>query len=248
MPINPDAVGTKGEPARRSWTSKDALHLRPRRGRRRGRPARRAGLHHREHQRRAPAGAADDGRRARRRLRRRHGRRSAPSTRPCSSTASRASRCTGEIPVEGELETVGEITGIYDKGKGAVVVSESDGHRSSTTGEPLFTTRMSAFIRGEGGWGGDRGPSGRRTWRPSATPDHTVTYADPPRPGAALPPVRRPQPAALRPVVRGDGRLRPADPPRPLHLRLHRPGAAAHAVRQRPGPLQGRWTAASRRR
>ena len=25
MPINPDAVGTKSEPARRSWTSKDAL-------------------------------------------------------------------------------------------------------------------------------------------------------------------------------------------------------------------------------
>ena len=29
------------------------------------------------------------------------------------------------IPVEGELEAVGEITGIYDKGKGAVVVTES---------------------------------------------------------------------------------------------------------------------------
>jgi hypothetical protein len=25
MPINPDAVGSKGEPGRRSWTSKDAL-------------------------------------------------------------------------------------------------------------------------------------------------------------------------------------------------------------------------------
>ena len=25
MPINPDAVGAKSEPARRSWTSKDAL-------------------------------------------------------------------------------------------------------------------------------------------------------------------------------------------------------------------------------
>ena len=29
------------------------------------------------------------------------------------------------------------------------------------SGELLWTTRSSAFIRGEGGWGGDRGPSGR---------------------------------------------------------------------------------------
>ena len=41
--------------------------------------------------------------------------------------------------------------------------------------------------------------------------------------------------------VRRDGRLRPADPPRAVHLRLHRPGAAARAVRRRPGavPLDG---------
>ena len=25
MPINPDAVGTQGEPSRRSWSSKDAI-------------------------------------------------------------------------------------------------------------------------------------------------------------------------------------------------------------------------------
>jgi acyl dehydratase len=79
-----------------------------------------------------------------------------------------------EIPVEGELEAYGEITGIYDKGKGAVVVTES----TSTlvdTGEPLFTTRMSAFIRGEGGWGGDRGPAGGANAAPERAPDHTVT-------------------------------------------------------------------------
>ena len=33
-----------------------------------------------------------------------------------------------EIPVEGELEAVSEITGIYDKGKGAVVVIGEQGH------------------------------------------------------------------------------------------------------------------------
>src|SRR3546814_8385128 len=64
-----------------------------------------------------------------------------------------------EIPVEGELEAVSEITAIYDKGKGAVVVSDTTA-KIVDSGEPLFDVRMSAFIRGEGGRGSDRGPSG----------------------------------------------------------------------------------------
>ena len=36
---------------------------------------------------------------------------------------------------------------------------------------------MSAFIRGEGGWGGDRGPSGPRNVPPERDPDHVVSYA-----------------------------------------------------------------------
>jgi acyl dehydratase len=43
------------------------------------------------------------------------------------------------------------------------------------TGEPLFDTRMSAYIRGEGGWGGDRGPSGTPNAAPEREPDHSVT-------------------------------------------------------------------------
>jgi len=35
---------------------------------------------------------------------------------------------------------------------------------------------MSAFIRGEGGWGGDRGPSGPRNAPPERAPDHVVSY------------------------------------------------------------------------
>ena len=35
---------------------------------------------------------------------------------------------------------------------------------------------MSAFIRGEGGWGGDRGPSGPQNVPPDRAPDHEVTY------------------------------------------------------------------------
>jgi acyl dehydratase len=43
---------------------------------------------------------------------------------------------------------------------------------------------MSAFIRGEGGWGGERGPSGPRNVPPSAEPDEVVTLAT--RPEQAL--------------------------------------------------------------
>lgn len=81
----------------------------------------------------------------------------------------------GEIPVDGKVSTVGEITGIYDKGKGAVVVLESTS-TDVATGRPLFKNRMSAFIRGEGGWGGDRGPSGPQNVAPDRAPDHEVTY------------------------------------------------------------------------
>jgi acyl dehydratase len=64
-----------------------------------------------------------------------------------------------ELPVEGSVSTTAEITAIWDKGKGAVVevTSRSVG---ADDGEPLFDVVMSAFIRGEGGWGGDRGPAG----------------------------------------------------------------------------------------
>lgn len=87
-----------------------------------------------------------------------------------------------EIPVEGTLESAGEVVAIYDKGKGALVVLEWKAALADT-GDPLFTTRMAAFIRGEGGFGGDRGPSGVRT-PPERKPDHVVTYQT--RPDQAL--------------------------------------------------------------
>jgi acyl dehydratase len=64
---------------------------------------------------------------------------------------------------------------VYDKGSGALVVTETESVDAATD-KPLFTTRSAAFIRGEGGWGGDRGPSGPRNVPPERTPDHEVTY------------------------------------------------------------------------
>ena len=82
------------------------------------------------------------------------------------------------IPAEGTIRTTSKITGIYDKGKAAVVVTEAKSV-DAKTGEPLLTTRMSAFIRGEGGWGGDRGPAGaQRAARARARPQRHLP--DPP--------------------------------------------------------------------
>jgi len=77
------------------------------------------------------------------------------------------------IPVEGTVILTSKITGIYDKGSAAVVVSETV---AVMDGEPLYTNVGSSFMRGEGGWGGDRGPSGPQNVPPERPADHEVTY------------------------------------------------------------------------
>ena len=125
-----------------------------------------------------------------------------------------------------------------------LVVLESES-RHAGSGEPAFTNRTALFIRGAGGFGGPAQPRGRRPrarWPPSRCParepDEVVTYADPSGSGAALPAERGPQPAALGPDVRQAGRLRPPDPARTVHLRLHRARPAPRGVRLRPGALR----------
>ena len=86
------------------------------------------------------------------------------------------------LPVEGKVSVVTTVTGIYDKGSGAVVAMETVA-RDKESGQPVYTTTMSAFIRGEGGFGGDRGPSGKVEF-PERAPDHTVKYQT--RPDQAL--------------------------------------------------------------
>jgi len=86
------------------------------------------------------------------------------------------------LPTDAEFTSTGKITGIYDKGSGAVIASESTAV-DSATGEPLFSTRTALFIRGEGGFGGDRGPSAVKIDVGRAA-DHAVTYQT--RPDQAL--------------------------------------------------------------
>ena len=81
-----------------------------------------------------------------------------------------------EIPVEGTLRSTTKITGIYDKGEGkAGIIAMETSSVLADSGEPLFTTSMSAVIRGEGGFGGDRGPSVAKSGPPEREPDHSVT-------------------------------------------------------------------------
>jgi acyl dehydratase len=76
------------------------------------------------------------------------------------------------LPVAGTLRATATVTGIYDKGSGALVESQSVAV-DAATGEPMITTRSSTFIRGEGGFGGDRGTA--EPWQlPDRAPDHKV--------------------------------------------------------------------------
>ncbi len=78
-----------------------------------------------------------------------------------------------QMPVEGTATLQSEITAMYDKGKAAVVVTSTE---ATMDGEPLYTNTASVFIRGAGGWDGERGPSGPQNEPPERDPDHEVTY------------------------------------------------------------------------
>jgi acyl dehydratase len=82
----------------------------------------------------------------------------------------------GPLPSAGTVRNVGEITAIWDKGKGAVVELAVTGTDVSTD-QPLFSSTMALFIRGEGDFGGERGPSGPRNVAPERAADHEVSQS-----------------------------------------------------------------------
>jgi acyl dehydratase len=83
------------------------------------------------------------------------------------------------LPVAGTARLRSTVVGIWDKGKAAIVASETEAV-DAVDGTPLFTRWTSSFIRGEGGWGGDRGPSGPRAPAPGGPPDVEITEATAP--------------------------------------------------------------------
>ncbi len=168
MPINPDSVGLKGEPVRRSWKSKDALLYALGVGAGTEELAFTTENTKETPQRVLPTMAVVLG----------------GGGIPFDKLGSfniammlhgaQGIELLGEIPPEGEIESTGSIGAIWDKGKAASVEMLSESV-DVATGKPLFRTKMTAFMRGEGGFGGERGPS--PTWElPDRNADHEVRY------------------------------------------------------------------------
>ena len=81
------------------------------------------------------------------------------------------------LPLKATLTTKGTVTDIWDKGKGALVVTAFDSYDED--GDLLIKNEMTAFIRGAGGWGGERGPSAEINVPPAREPDIVVEDAIP---------------------------------------------------------------------
>ncbi|HEX3791831.1 MAG TPA: MaoC/PaaZ C-terminal domain-containing protein [Pseudonocardiaceae bacterium] len=179
MPLNHDVIGVESEPVERSWTSKDTLLYAVGVG---------AGLddptEELEFTTENSAGidqqvlptfavlAAQGGSRG-----------NLGDFNPAMLVhAEQAFELHRPLSPAGAVRTTSKVTGIYDKGSGALVTTEATAV-DADSGEPVIISRSAVFIRGEGGFGGDRGPSVK--WPdPEGKPDHQVTYRT--RPEQAL--------------------------------------------------------------
>ncbi len=168
MPINPEAVGVTGEPRKRSWDSKDALLYAVGVGAGTDELAFTTENTKDTPQRVLPTFAVIIG----------------GGGMPMDKIGSfnpalmvhgeQGIEIFDEIPTDGEIESVGECTAIWDKGNAAVLEFESIA-TNIATGNPLFKTRTMLFCRGEGGWGGERGPSVKLEY-PDRQADQVLVY------------------------------------------------------------------------
>ncbi|WP_228898664.1 MaoC/PaaZ C-terminal domain-containing protein [Streptomyces sp. DH1] len=78
------------------------------------------------------------------------------------------------VPVRGRARAASRIVAVYDKGTAAVLVLRTEVRDDDG---PLWTEEAEVFVRGEGGWGGERGPSGRPGPVPRQAPDRVVERA-----------------------------------------------------------------------
>ncbi len=168
MPVDPGAVGLKGKTVRRSWTSKDALLYALGVG---------AGVDELAF---ATENTKDTPQRVLPTMAVVLGGGGVPFNKIGTFNpalmlhGAQAIELYDEIPPDGEIESTGQIGAIWDKGSGASVelISECV---DVATGKPLFKTTMTAFLRGEGGFGGERGPASTFEL-PERKPDHEVRY------------------------------------------------------------------------
>ena len=78
------------------------------------------------------------------------------------------------LPTQATVSSTSKISNIYDKGKAALVILENIAV-DTDDGKPVFTNISKLFFRGEGGWGGDRGPVDKIEF-PDRDADHVVSY------------------------------------------------------------------------
>ncbi len=75
------------------------------------------------------------------------------------------------LPASGSARLTSRVAEVWDKGKAAVIVLE--GNAATPDGDPLWTSRMQMWVRGEGGFGGEPGPE--QEWSASdREPDHVL--------------------------------------------------------------------------
>ena len=85
--------------------------------------------------------------------------------------ASEAVTVPAPLPPSGSGRAVTRVTDIWDKGKAAVLLNETT--VTDPAGNLLWSTKRSIFARGEGGFGGERGPS-TSSETPERAPDFTI--------------------------------------------------------------------------
>lgn len=73
------------------------------------------------------------------------------------------------IPTSGTVVSSAKISGLYDKGKGVTLVL--DASSKDENGNEICVNQFTVFIRGIGGYGGDRGPAPENLSPPKRAPD-----------------------------------------------------------------------------
>jgi acyl dehydratase len=76
-----------------------------------------------------------------------------------------------QIPTRAKISSVARVAALWDKGKAAVVELEVES--KDEQGEAVFTNTFTLFLRGEGGFGGERGPD-RAESQPTRAADHVI--------------------------------------------------------------------------
>ncbi len=77
----------------------------------------------------------------------------------------------GPLPPKAKLTHRAKVKAIYDKGKNAVVVTET--RTFDDAGRELARNETTTVVRGAGGWGGDRGPAAEAAGAPERAPDQS---------------------------------------------------------------------------